>query len=278
MSTAITKNEFSGFQNALNSMFQKNSEGLIAITPESGIVVSGQATPEQIQAAMNDIKQVSRMNYGQRRLIDRYLGQLICSYSALTGCDWTEAISTMNLVDVTGKAFKSLVKLPRMVSVLPDEAFMLPGLTTSHYDAATSFAGPKDVAKLPEFNAGRMDILRAASEAPDERQKGWVIMEMRKLQTKFDILPSRRAPISDIRKAYEVCSQALLEWNDEDYEAFGVTKAELRDRWEGYKNELIEKDLLSDNSCDPTTFTLPWRLSQPTTPESNGPIIEAETA
>lgn len=257
----ITRDEgaITRFRQGLNTIFQNLQVEGITITPEEGLVVAKGTDHEALSRAVGKLKDVSNINREQRRLLDRYIGQAICAYAALTDCDWPQAISALNLVETTGRSYKAIAKLPRIVTLLPPEVYDLPGLTTSHYDTATAFKEPSDPSDRAKFGEARVNILRRASENPDERNISWVMMEMRLLQKEFGIEPSRRPPTNDVRAAFELCSQALLEWTDEDYTTFGITRGQLRDRWEGYKADLIERDLLPENCCDPVSFTLPWR-------------------
>lgn len=269
MTTSLaTRETIDKFKVGVNGLLEKYG---LTVCPRTGITFGADVTQEQVIDAAQRMMTVAEVNSAQKTLIDQYLGQIIVGFSAMADVSWAEAISTLNLVQDTGKGFKSLIKLPRIVTLLPEEAFSL-GLTSGHLDAATSFAGPKDPEQAGQFNIRRMDILRKAADDPVERNKSWVLDEMRKLQREFEVSPSRKVPTNDIRKAFEVCSQALVEWDQDDYENFGIKRNELLDRWYGYRDELIERGLLPDDSTNPVVFTLPWNSKQ----NDTGPIIDAE--
>jgi hypothetical protein len=252
MSTELTINAgLDRFRTGINNLL--SDERIVAV---DGVgLVLNEATEDDLGHAAQKLLAVAEINAAQRVLIDQYLGQLILTYSAMTNTSWSEAISNMNLTQDTGRAYKSLMKLPRMVSILPEEVFTI-GLTSGHLEAATSFGGPKDPDKLGDFNQDRVAVLHDAAMCPKERNKSWVAERMRELQRRYGVAPSR-APMGDARKSYELCSQALIEWNDDDYETFGTTRGALYDRWRGYRDELIERGILSDNSSDPASFHLP---------------------
>lgn len=244
----------------------------IKVTPEQGIVFSSIVSAEQVKEAAQYMFSVSKVNEGHKVRIDQYLGQLILQYAAMTDTTWTEAISNLDLVQNTGKGFRTLIKLPRIVATLPEEVFQLP-LTPGHFEAVTMFGGPKDDPEaLGRFNQGRVAILEKAAEDPVERNRTWVTNEMKKLQQDFGVARSRKTPLNDLRKAFEDCSQALLEWRGEDYLFFDVTRAQLRDRWQGYRDELIERGHLSEDCTNPVLFTLPWKTQS----NEHGKTIEAE--
>lgn len=239
------------------------------LDPKCGLTISRE-NPDFKQAG-EVLMNMSQGNKQQRKLIDWYIGQLIVNHSAVHDCSWSESISVLDLVRDTGREFKSIVKLPRMVTMFPDEIFNLP-LTSGHLEAASSFGGPKQVDDAREFNLARLDLLRRCAEDPEERNRTWLTEKMRELQAEYRVEHDRQTPIAEIRKAFEVVSQAVVEWNDEDYETFGVSRGELMDRWQGYRDELVERGLLSDNSTDPITFSLPWRTGY----DKAGQVIEAE--
>lgn len=241
------------FNDSLNKMLEE--ERIVALG-EQGLILN-EATEEGLSTAARKLLAISEINAAQRVLIDRYLGQLILAYAAMKDVSWSEAIGDMNLTEDTGRAYKSLMKLPRAVSILPDEVFHL-GLTSGHLEAATSFGGPKDPEKLGDFNRDRVALLHKAAENPKERNKTWVAEQMRELQRQYGVAPSR-APLGDARKNFELCSQALIEWNDEDYSTFGITRGILLDLWRGYRDELVERGILSDDSSNPDLFNLPAR-------------------
>lgn len=254
--------------------FQKNATDDLGysgftVDPKAGLTISRQ-NPD-FKGAGAVLMSMSQSNKQQRKLIDWYIGQLIVNHSAVHDCSWSESISVLDLVRDTGREFKSIIKLPRMVTMFPDEIFNLP-ITSGHLEAASSFGGPKQVDDAREFNLGRLDLLRRCAEDPEERNRTWLTEKMRELQAEYKVQHDRQTPIAELRKAYEVVSQAVVEWNDEDYDTFGVTRGELMDRWQGYRDELVERGLLSDNSTDPISFSLPWRTGY----DKAGQVIEAE--
>lgn len=234
----------------------------IMILPFFGVEVTEGATDLEIEAALKGLLDVKDRNRTFMTLLDRFIGQLIVAYSHRHDVEWSEAISRLNLIEHTGKAFKTLMKLPRIVTNLPDEVFALSGLTTSHFDAATSFGGPKDdPEKMGHFYDKRVEILKEAATDPNEFGKAWVSEKMRALQADLGVKPSRKAGADMMKHNFMVTSLALIKWNDEDYRAFGIDRAELVDRWEEYRAELVDKDVLPENELDPLQMSLPWRTS-----------------
>lgn len=254
MSTELTVN--AGLDRFRTGIMKVLEDSSIIVKDSGGLMVASNATEDQVADAAQKLVAISQIHSAQKRLIDQYLGQLIITYAAMTDKSWSESISCMNLTEDTGRAFKTLMKLPRMVEQLPEEVFNL-NLTSGHLEAATSFAGPKDPSELGNFNKDKVAILHKAAENPVERNKTWVAEQMRELQRQYGVAPSRTAPVGDARKAYEVYSQALIEWTDEDYSTFGVTRGVLLDRWRGYRDDLIERGILADDSSNPEVFSLP---------------------
>lgn len=234
----------------------------IMIMPLIGVEVTEKATDEEIENALKGLLDVKDRNRAFMTLLDRFIGQLIVAYSNRHDVEWSEAISRLNLIEHTGKAFKTLMKLPRIVTNLPDEVFALTGLTTSHFDAATSFGGPKDdPEKMAHFYDKRVEILQEAATDPNEFGKAWVSEKMRALQADLGVKPSRKAGADMMKHNFMITSLALVKWNDDDYRAFGIDRAELVDRWEEYRAELVDKDVLPENELDPLQMSLPWRTS-----------------
>lgn len=242
----------------------------VTIDPKLGLQVRPDIDNEHLIEAGKRLMALSGSNKIQRKLLDWYIGQLVVNHAAINDCTWTESISVLDLVKDTGREFKTLIKLPRMVSVLPDEAFTL-NVTAGHLEVASSFAAPKQVDDLREFNLGRMELLRACSENPEERNRTWLTEKMRELQREFKVDGRSKTPLNDLRADFEKVAQALVEWCDEDYEAFGVTRGELRDWYENYKAELLERGVLCECTSDPVAFSLPWRKQN-----EAGKIYEAE--
>lgn len=246
----------------------KVSPAVIKLAPLEGVIVDEKATDQDIQNAIHGLLDVKDRNRTFMTLLDRFIGQLIVHHSVRHDCEWSESINSLDLIAHTGKAFKTLMKLPRIVTNLPDEVFALPGLTTSHFDAATSFGGPKEQPeKMAEFQERRVQILKEASVDPHEFGKAWVSEKMRALQAELGVKPSRKAGADTLKLNFMVTSLALIKWNEDDYRAFGVTRGELIDYWEGYRSELVDKDVLPENELDPLQMSLPWRTTN---------IVEAE--
>lgn len=254
----------------------------IMILPFFGVEVTEKATDLEIEAALKGLLDVKDRNRTFMTLLDRFIGQLIVAYANRHDVEWSEAISRLNLIEHTGKAFKTLMKLPRIVTNLPDEVFALTGLTTSHFDAATSFGGPKDdPEKMAHFYDKRVEILKEAASDPNEFGKAWVSEKMRALQADLGVKPSRKAGADMMKHNFMITSLALVKWNDDDYRAFGIDRAELVDRWEEYRAELVDKDVLPENELDPLQMSLPWRTSnvieiQAYEPETCSEEVESE--
>ncbi len=187
-------------------------------------------------------------------------------YAETHQTDWSDAISCMNLVEHTNKAFSTLLKLPKLVMELPDEAFGLDNLTTTHLNTAVGFKGPEDVGQLREFGERRMDILRHVAAHPDDTGQPFIQQRMKALQKEMGVETPRRETIQSLLMKFAQASLMLVNWTDQDFDSFGVTKSQTQEYWDGYRAELVERGAIPQDDTDPIAFCPPW----------SSKIIEAE--
>ena len=244
----------------------------VSIDPTMGLVVKGDLTDGDYTLAAHWLQAGNVRLKAMKTAYDRFLGQLILHYSATRDCTWSDAISRLNLVAETSKAFKSLVKLPRIVSLLPDEAFNMPNINTTILDAVCSYAPPEEPDKALSFNEGRMQILKDASDNPDDVTISKINQRMRALQSEHGVKPSRKTPLENLKHDFIMSSLMLINWHDDDYSAFGVTKDQTLGHWEGHRSELVERGYLRESEMDPGCVTLPWKSMK----VIEGEIVEEE--
>ena len=260
------------FGSITKSLAVVGAEGVL-LTPDAGITLTQNLTEEGYQGAFDVLATVQKKNRQITTMVDRFIGQLICQYVATRDTSIEEAVSQLSLEERTGKAMKTLAKLPRMVSVLPNEAFALPNLSTMHYEAVTSFGGPKDNAEhMAEFNQDRMNLLRQISENPNPWSKAKVGMAMRDIQAKFAVPRTRGMPLSEILEFFTSVSVMLVEWEDNEFEDFGVSREETEAKWSQYREMLTAKGYLNENVAPP------WLTAHEEHVDEPGNIIEAQEA
>lgn len=236
----------------------------IRLNEQGGVVIADTATDAEISKAIESLTDIKVKSQRITAMIDRFIGQLILHYSAIHNADWTTSISQLGLCETTGRTYKGLLKLPRIVQELPDEAFTLPGICTNHLDAATSFATPKDPDLRLKFNERRMEILRKVSQDPTEFNRGWVLSAMRELQREFGISPSRRPSNDQIKMNLILSFLMLIDFTDDEYKMFGVSKEETLDRLKKYREEGIEYGVIPESMTDPLVFCPPWKVRSKT--------------
>lgn len=250
--------------------------GRITFNENGSIRVTGDLDDDAFKQAIGYIATSQVKNQTLSKFSDRWIGQLINQWVAERDSTVEEAISQLDLEKVTGKAKKTLSKLPRIVAVLPDEVFSLPGLTTMHYDLVTSFGGPsKDIEKMASFNNDRINLLRTISENPSQWSKGGVKAAMRDLQNKYEVINNRKESLDSIRDKFTVASIMLIELTDEEIAEHGMTRISLRDRWDDLREQLTERNCAPDNVMADSGYTPPWVL-QPRHRQPETTVIEAE--
>lgn len=260
----------------LSGEFARTTGDALAITPDRGAIMAPGATEQQYSAAFERLSNTRNTTRIVQVHMDRMVGQLICSYAAERDIDWTTAISQLNLTVKTGKALKTLVKLPRIVSVLPESIWLrCPNLAIGHFDAATSFAAPQDVEGAISFAAAREQLLIEANENPASGGKSAIARRMRKIQEAHGVLPCRRESISDIRDKMMAASIVLLEWEPEHFESHGTTKESVLSMWTQWKEQLDERghvdaDIFADD------YRLPWEGAAPQTHDVEADVIPPE--
>lgn len=246
----------------------------VQIDFEKGADIQGRHSDDEYKSALHLLSVTQQKNQIISTSIDRMIGQMILYFMAEREVTLEEAVSQLDLIEVTGKSLKTLSKLPRMVAVLPQEAFQIPNLGTMHYVTVTSFSGPKDnLEEMPKFNEDRFNLLKAVSENPSDWNRIKLTAAMREIQSRYNVKARSREPIGEVIRKFIETSVAMKEWSDEQYELFGITRVQMIDRWEQYREELTERNHCPEDVMSPDKFTLPWdtgeRNAQPE-------IVEAE--
>lgn len=231
----------------------------VAIDNDLGLIVKGELSDTEYSQAAGWLMASNNRFKAAKTAFDRFLGQLILHYSSVRDCSWADAISRLNLVKETSRAFKSLVKLPRIVSILPEEAFTLPNVTTTQLDVVCSYGPPEEPDKIIAFNHGRMEILKHASENSEDTSIGNINAKMRTLQSELGVAPSRRPSVDSVKLKFMQASLMLVNWSDDDFETFGVTYHQTKDHWDEYRAELLDRGILPESDIDPACFCPPWK-------------------
>lgn len=263
------------FGSITKSLALAGAEGVL-MNFDTGVVLTQNLSEEGYQNAFSVLATVQSKNRTIATMVDRFLGQLILNYTASRDTTIEEAVSQLDLESRTGKKFKTLAKLPRMVAQLPNEAFMLPNLNTMHFEAVTSFGGPKDdVNKMEEFNNDRMKLLEKISEDPNQWTKAKVGGAMRDIQAKFSTPRRRGMSLGELMEKFIDTSVIVVDWEADDYGRAGITEEEATAKWREYRELLIEKGYLGENVRAPWQDAVDGPVEAPQAEQ--GPlIIEAE--
>lgn len=223
--------------------------GAITLNLETGVVIVNDLDEGGYKQAINTLSVLQNKNRAVTTMVDRFIGQIILHYVATRNTTVEEAIDQLDLIQLTGKQMSTILKLPRMVAALPSEAYMLPDLTTMHYETVTSYGGPKDdVEQIRSFNEDRMSLLRKISEDPSEWTRNKIGSAMREIQEKYVVKPRGGEPLSELNRKFMVMSSALIDMDDEEIqEQIGCSRAELLSRWTDLREQLIERKKLPEN-------------------------------
>ena len=233
--------------------------GKIVIDAERGLVVTGAMSDTEYTQAAHFLHFTSRKLSDNKKTIDRYLGQLILTYAAERETSWADAISRLNLVEDTNRTFRQLMTLPKVVSQLPEEAFGLPNLSMGDLKAAIAYAAPEDPENFRDFSDKRMEILKTVSEHPEDTGRDFIEQRMRALQGEHGIKPRKKESPQAVQLKFMQAALMLIRWTEADYEAFGVTRGQTLDYFEGYRAELVERGILTDDETNPICFCPPWK-------------------
>lgn len=246
----------------------------LQIDYDKGADIQGRHTDDEYRSVFVTLAVTQQKNQIISTAIDRMIGQMILHFMAEREVTLEDAVSQLDLVEITGKSLKTLSKLPRMVAVLPDEVFKMPNLGTMHYVTVTSFSGPTDnLEEMPKFNDDRVRLLQAVSANPSDWNRIKLTAAMREIQGRYNVKARTREPVSEIIRKFIETSVAMKEWGDEQYELFGVSRVELLDRWEQYREELTERNQCPEDVMSPDKFSLPWDTGE--RDEAPG-VIDAE--
>lgn len=230
----------------------------ITLSVTEGLVISEDVPDAAFSTAFVQFNETRRKNKLIAVLMDRYIGQLILTYSARHDCDWVTAISDLGLVESSGRPYKALAKLARMVSQLPDEVWQFTNLTTTHFDVATAFKGPLDDArKMQEFNEKRVELLRIANNDPENYRKVRLLEEMRAIQISCGVVSAAGVPLSHIVQSF-IRTSLLLDFSDDELESMGTSRRDVREHWDSYRNELIERGKFGEDFYVAEKAVLPW--------------------
>jgi hypothetical protein len=117
-----------------------------------------------------------------------------------------------------------------------------------------------------------MSILKHASENPDDCTIGDINSKMKALQMELGVKPSRKPSADSIKLNFMKTSLMLVNWTDEDYKSFGVTKVETLGWWDNYRADLVSRGVLPEDELDPAVFCPPWK----STPEIEVEVVKPE--
>jgi hypothetical protein len=234
------------------------TKGGATIDFTQGLVIPENFSDDNYVEIISSLSGVQSKNRAVASAIDRFIGQAILDWVAAHTSTIDEAITQLDLERITGKAAKTLAKLPRMVAVLPNEAFTLPNLSTVHWETATSFGGPKDnLENLQAFNADRLALLERVSENPSVWTRSILKSHMRDLQAKYSIVSNRKRPISEVADQYNVASAMLIDLTDEELEEHHqTTRVALTDRWRDLREQLVDAGKVPGSLVD--GYMPPW--------------------
>lgn len=256
----------------------------ITLSVTEGLVISPDVPDSVLAVAFVQLNETRRKNKMIAVLMDRYIGQLIITYSARHDCDWVTTISDLGLVEASGRPYKALAKLARMVSQLPDEVWQFSNLTTTHFDVATAFKGPiDDVRKMQEFNEKRFELLRIANNDPENYRKVRLLEEMRAIQISCGVVSAAGVPVSHLTQNF-IRTSLLLDFSDEELESMGTSRRDVREHWDSYRNELIERGRFGEDFYIAEKVILPWAqpyaanttFSPEPTPDTDADVITVE--
>lgn len=232
------------------------------LDPVLGIVLAGSPPDESYTRSIAAFSEIQSKNKLVSAAMDRIIGQLILHFVATRKTTVEEAISQLDLVNATSKSRRTLEKLPRIVSLLPDEVFQLPGLSTMHFEAVTSFGGPKsDPESIDGFSRDRVALLREISESPSKWTKSAIHDRMREIQAKYKVESNRAERIEAIRTKFIDSSAMLLEWHDDDFTAAGLTRQQVYDYWCDWKEQLVERGVIDEELHSGGAFRPAWGRS-----------------
>lgn len=281
MSAAITPQDnawLTKYLESCNPTFAKQGVEGISLSLDHGLKLTADMPEDGFKKAFEILSAVQKKNRSISTQVDRFIGQLILNYSATRDVPLDVAVDQLELPQITGKTTRTLTRLPRIVSILPEEAFLLPNLTTTHFEIVTAYGGPKDdVEKMGQFADERMEILRKVSANPDEWTSTKVRAAVKDLQGKFAIVNNRAKPLADLILKYVNTSALLMECDTDQLVELGVTRIEAEDHWRDLREQLLEKGY-GEEKFDPETFLPPWGPQCTPPPPEQGQIIDAETS
>lgn len=229
---------------------------------DGGLSIAEDTPQDAVLQAASYLKETVNKSSQIIRVLNRFLGDLILWYGAKHRITDGEAIDALGLVEATERKMSTLKKLPRIARKLSPQILALEGLTFSHYDAATSFAGPGEPDKIRAWQERVEDILRKAAENPGVRNRAWVADSMRELQKDFDISPSRPVASGVLYSQYAKINYILEHWTPDHFEEAGQERAKVIDWRVHIENELLNRGLLE--IPDPQNFVPPWNPEKPT--------------
>lgn len=284
---------FPAYINGVNAnMSRLYNLPFVTVDPITGLSINGEPTIEDFQRLFTQLATLRDRSRRVATEMDRWIGQAVIDYSARHDVDWTTAISQLDLPRLTGRSAKTILKLPRIVSTLPDEIWNdCPNLTISHFDAATSFAGPNptNTEEVIRFAELRDDMLQRASNA-GTWTKNDIANSMRQIQIDLGVAPSRPEATSSIAERFRQLSVMLLDWEDGDFATHHVNRELARQQWNDHYQLLIERGVFELKDDVPGGFLPPPQLplfedvaqdaevvseEAVVTPPDDGAVIEA---
>lgn len=196
------------------------------------------------------------------RLTNRLLGELILKYSNRFNVVPAEAIDAMGLVQSSEKGRGYLLKLARVVAVLPPEVLAIEGLTHSHFQTAVGFSSPDNPEDAARWKERVKEILLQAAECPQERTAKWVGDSIRAMQKEFNIAPAATANRAALMGQYATINYILEHWTEDQFAESGQERRKVLDYRDQIEGDLINRGILT--IPDPTNFVPPWRAPEET--------------
>jgi hypothetical protein len=249
----------------LNANFLKTYNlPFVSADSDRGLMITGEPSDEDFQRLFAQLSCIRGQNCRVSLEMDRWIGQAIIDYAARHDTDWTSAVSQLDLPSHTGKSAKTLLKLPRIVSTLPDTIWQdCPNLTISHLDAATSFAGPDptDTEATIRFAEKRDEMLQQASNKGNWTKKD-ITIAMRNIQLDLGITPSRPEAGGSVSERFNRLSVMLIDWEEDDFAAHGISRARCQEIWRDTRETLIERKIITHCDDIPGGFEPPFKEAE----------------
>lgn len=244
----------------VESLSKNLGEGFTA-DADGGLFISPSVTEEEIGRAVQYLVGGAKRTIQMQRIIDRFIGNIIVELANRKQLDWTEAIEELRLEQIDGRKMGTFTKLAQMVTRLDAETLMIPDLSSSHFQAATSLEDPMDADKKALWKEKVKEVLIDASLDPVNRSSRWVHQQLAQVQ--FDMGLRKTKPSSKDVLLANLGQTAIVlrSWLDDDYRKAGREKNVVVDYFEHYSAEALKRGLIKYPS-DPETFKFPWEMDK----------------